>query len=441
MDRWRPKSVELPELTCDVRVHLLRTGPFHCIVSFTNNRVFSWGRGDCGQTGLGIRQHVNVPHPMTHLMDIVGDQPLRLLAVRAHNVAVTAFTGEVVVWGRNNYAQLGLAVSSHIDPDGSSLLESHEVSDFDDHSEPKVNTTLAAHGISGADISDMSVGPFHTSVVLNDGHILKWGAVNEQGIPRTNPQVHHHDDDENIAGHIPIPVAALSDRIVTHIGAGYSHIIFVVDPPRKIGQSTLAWDLAVSLDDPTFSDISLVVQDRTIRAHRVILASRCKFFRAMFSSGMLETKQREVVLRDCSYDAFYALVLYLYTDSFYKGPPSAHTAQLALDVLPLAEIYDLPRLLQLCEATIIDSQLLSLDNVVEFYELACRLRAINLRGRCHWFISKYYQQIALTESWILKLPQDLKDHFHPISKLHAQLLHQPQHASHLQQQQEEIDDH
>ena len=39
------------------------------------------------------------------------------------------------------------------------------------------------------------------------------------------------------------------------------------------------------------SDISIVVSGQTIYAHRVVLAARCSYFRAMFGSGMRDATQ------------------------------------------------------------------------------------------------------------------------------------------------------
>lgn len=351
---------------------------------------------------------------MSKLMSLVGEQQLRLLSVRAHNIAVTGTSGEVIVWGRNNHAQLGLVVAQQNNPDGNAQLNPLGGSDLEDHAEPQVNSVLPTYGVIGSDVADVAVGPFHTSVIMNDGSILMWGAISEYGMPKTHLRT---ESLRETASHIPEPMAWLRGRIVCHLGAGYSHVIFVLDPQMKVKPSTLSSDLGVSLDDPTYSDISLMVQDKQIRAHRVILSARSRFFRAMFASGMIESTLKEVTIRDCTYEAFYGLILFLYTDNFYHGRMTSQTAQLALEVLPLAELYDVPRLIQLCETVLIECNVLNVDNASELYEIACRLRAFNLKRRCYWFVSKYYDQVAQTESWRLLSPE-LKSHFRSISELH-----------------------
>jgi kelch-like protein 1/4/5 len=49
-----------------------------------------------------------------------------------------------------------------------------------------------------------------------------------------------------------------------------------------------------------------------IAAHRLVVATLSDYFRAMFESNMLETKQREIVINDIDSDAFEKLILYAY---------------------------------------------------------------------------------------------------------------------------------
>jgi len=49
-----------------------------------------------------------------------------------------------------------------------------------------------------------------------------------------------------------------------------------------------------------------------IAAHRLVVATLSDYFRAMFESNMLETKQREIVINDVDPDALEKLILYAY---------------------------------------------------------------------------------------------------------------------------------
>jgi len=53
-----------------------------------------------------------------------------------------------------------------------------------------------------------------------------------------------------------------------------------------------------------------------IAAHRLVVATLSDYFRAMFESNMLETKQREIVINDIDPDALEKLILYAYEGRF-----------------------------------------------------------------------------------------------------------------------------
>ena len=63
-----------------------------------------------------------------------------------------------------------------------------------------------------------------------------------------------------------------------------------------------------------------------IPAHRLMMATLSDYFRAMFDSNMLETKQREIVINDIDPEAFEKLILYAYEGKnvFDRSIPSSH---------------------------------------------------------------------------------------------------------------------
>jgi hypothetical protein len=108
--------------------------------------------------------------------------------------------------------------------------------------------------------------------------------------------------------------------------------------------STLTSDYAALLDDRTSADVTFVVNSDRITAHKNILAARCAYFRAMFSSGMREAQRgNDITIRDTSPAAFRALLLYLYTDQL------AFDDTLLFDVFRKAKELDLTRVYNHCE--------------------------------------------------------------------------------------------
>ena len=92
----------------------------------------------------------------------------------------------------------------------------------------------------------------------------------------------------------------------------------------------LSSDLLKAMNNEEFSDITLIIGDKKIYAHRVVLASRSKFFEAMFSHEYKEA-QGEITLQDISYELFIVLLEYIYSDQI------AINLKQIFDILALAD--------------------------------------------------------------------------------------------------------
>lgn len=70
--------------------------------------------------------------------------------------------------------------------------------------------------------------------------------------------------------------------------------------------------------DQLFCDISIKIDDKIIKAHRIVMASTIPYFEAMFSSNMLENLTNTVEIKDdeISYSTFEKIVDYAYSGKF-----------------------------------------------------------------------------------------------------------------------------
>ena len=62
-----------------------------------------------------------------------------------------------------------------------------------------------------------------------------------------------------------------------------------------------------------FCDVTLSVQGREIKAHKIMLASSSSYFRSMLLSGMVESRKDHIEIRDVDPNALDALVNFAYT--------------------------------------------------------------------------------------------------------------------------------
>ena len=63
-----------------------------------------------------------------------------------------------------------------------------------------------------------------------------------------------------------------------------------------------------------FSDISFIINGKVIKAHKLILSSRCDYFRALFEGPFAENNTKnERIIEEISFDSFLAVIRYIYT--------------------------------------------------------------------------------------------------------------------------------
>jgi BTB/POZ domain-containing protein 9 len=64
-----------------------------------------------------------------------------------------------------------------------------------------------------------------------------------------------------------------------------------------------------------YSDVQLLVESEQFYAHRIILAARSEYFRALLYGGLRESQHdnHTIEIKECKSEAFKILLLYIYT--------------------------------------------------------------------------------------------------------------------------------
>ncbi|XP_063603510.1 BTB/POZ domain-containing protein 9-like [Penaeus indicus] len=119
--------------------------------------------------------------------------------------------------------------------------------------------------------------------------------------------------------------------------------------------SNLAHDIGALYLNDEYSDVTLQVNGQTFHAHKVILAARSQYFRALLFGGLRESHQTEVEIKDTNLTAFKVLLKYIYT-----GWVSLNSEK---------NLYNLSNLKAVCE-DFMDKNALSILNHESFYSLS-----------------------------------------------------------------------
>jgi BTB/POZ domain-containing protein 9 len=129
----------------------------------------------------------------------------------------------------------------------------------------------------------------------------------------------------------------------------------------------LSSQLGALLHSSEFTDVTFIVEDKKFQAHRVFLASRCEYFRALLFGGMRESKpEAEIVLNEISAQSFGTLLKYLYTGRiFLRDLNEEHV----LDLLGLAHKYGFLALESAISGYLKGS--LDLHNICRIFDVAC----------------------------------------------------------------------
>ncbi|XP_076060174.1 BTB/POZ domain-containing protein 9-like isoform X2 [Oratosquilla oratoria] len=167
--------------------------------------------------------------------------------------------------------------------------------------------------------------------------------------------------------------------------------------------SNLSHDIGALYLNDEYSDVTLNVGGHTFHAHKVILASRSHYFRALLFGGLRETHQAEVEIKDANLTAFKVLLKYIYTGWVNL---SSEKEEVVLDILGLAHQYGFEDF----ESAICDylKDALCIPNICLIYDMASLYNLVNLRSVCEDFMDKSALDILKHESFNSLSPGALK---------------------------------
>lgn len=136
-----------------------------------------------------------------------------------------------------------------------------------------------------------------------------------------------------------------------------------------------------------FADITFCFETVKIPAHRIILATRSTFFRALLCGGFAESNLKEISLK-VQVDSFKSLLLYIYSGELSLN---VMTEDQILDILCLASEYCVFELVAYVSKHL--RKMLQLENVWKILDIAQTHHFHTLIDACWDFVDLHAQVI------------------------------------------------
>ncbi|GBC21467.2 speckle-type POZ protein [Rhizophagus irregularis DAOM 181602=DAOM 197198] len=121
------------------------------------------------------------------------------------------------------------------------------------------------------------------------------------------------------------------------------------------------------------------ILEKNFYLHSKILISKSDYFKALFNSQMIESKNRFLNLNDLSLNIFEKLLLYIYYDNI----DNLNDINDWIDLLYISSRFLIPKLVQICEFSI--RNYVNIDNLEEINLIAKECNAIQLVKYCEMY--------------------------------------------------------
>ncbi|CAL2037119.1 CBN-BATH-42 protein [Caenorhabditis brenneri] len=167
------------------------------------------------------------------------------------------------------------------------------------------------------------------------------------------------------------------------------------DEPEEMPEVIVRANNRSMWEDELFTDCTIHVGNKYIKAHRCILGQNSPVFRSMFSSpNMIEAQKGEIHIQDAKYDSVRAMVEFMYT-----GATESLESQGNIDeILAIADKYEVLMLKDQCERLI--AQTISLKNVTQIAMFSDTYTADYLKSAVIRFLMTHHRVVIKTQDWI-----------------------------------------
>ena len=145
-------------------------------------------------------------------------------------------------------------------------------------------------------------------------------------------------------------------------------------------------------EDDICTDFEVIVQGKSFRCHKVILASVSDYFQAMFSSGMKEALQNEATIDIIGPATFQLILDLLYNIVPAHDPLQTISDETVEELLCASDMFQMPCLAEVCNAHFARS--MTASNCIDMFLVGKRLKRKELIRLASDFILANFEMIA-----------------------------------------------
>ncbi|EFO91075.1 hypothetical protein CRE_31472 [Caenorhabditis remanei] len=145
-------------------------------------------------------------------------------------------------------------------------------------------------------------------------------------------------------------------------------------------------------------DVALVVENRKLSAHKVILAATIPYFRGMFTLDLMEANMKEIAIEDMNYETVDALLSFAYTGELRISTSNVQSIMMGANFFQMLEV------VQYCGTFLLTR--LHPSNALSIREF-CRMMCVegSIAEKINDYIQKHFSAISKDDDF-KKLPLD-----------------------------------